>query len=130
MDNSIINVERRDFWLVDQSFPIVLKDFTDLKPIVAQMKQAVISNFQRDCGRLLDSVHEKPLVYFAGYGHQGAMVKVRTYLPGTLGRHEFYEAQSDLLFELNDIALEFDGAAIGLEAHFVGGGRTEFKGGH
>jgi len=130
VDNSIINVERRDFWLVDESFPIVLNNFMDLKPVVAKMKETVISNFHRDCCPSMDSVREKPLVYFAGYGHQGAMIKVRTYLPGKLGRHEFYEAQSDLLLELNDIALEFDGAAIGLEAHFVGGGRTEFKGGH
>jgi len=130
VDNSIINVERRDFWLVEKSFPIVLQSFVDLELVVAQMNKTVQANYDCDCGPVHDSVHEKPIVYFGGYGHQGASINVRAYLPGTLSRHEFYQAQSELLLNLNKIALSFNGAAVGLEAHFVGGGRRDLKGGH
>jgi len=130
VDNSLINVERRDFWLVEKSFPIVLQSFLDLELVIAKMDQTVKADYDCECGPVHDSVHEKPIVYFGGYGHQGANINVRAYLPGALSRHEFFEAQSALLLVLNKIALSFEGAAVGLEAHFVGGGRTDLKGGH
>jgi len=91
------------------------------------MDQTVKEFYDCECARIHDSVHEKPIVYFNGYGHQGASINVRAYLPGTLSRHEFFQAQSELLLKLNKIALSFDGAAVGLEAHFVGGGCTDLE---
>jgi len=127
VDNSIINVQRRNFWLVEEGFPLVLTSFINLNKVIIEMDEAVKEGFQEVCilGHQHDSVCEEPLVYFAGYGHQGAMIKVRAYFPGALARHEFYRARSNMLLKLNDIALSHQGAAIGLEAHFVGGGRAD-----
>jgi len=132
VDNSIINVQRREFWLVEQCFPLVLKSFANLNKVIVEMDEAIKEGFQEVCvlGSQHDSVCEEPLVYFAGYGHQGANVKVRAYFPGTLARHEFYRARSTMLLKLNDIALSHEGAAIGLEAHFVGGGRADSPDAH
>jgi len=129
VDNSIINVQRRDYWLVEEGFPIVLKTFTNLNKMVVEMDEALKEGFQEVCvlGSHHDSVCEEPIVFFAGYGHQGAMIKIRAYLPGRLARHEFYRARSNMLLKLNDIALSHEGAAIGLEAHFVGGGRVDSR---
>jgi len=125
VDNSIVNVQCRDFWLIDHKLPLYMTSFAKLRDVVSAMDRTLKAKVSEVAvqGTSLRhiNVFEEPVCYFAGFGHQGAEIHVRAYVNGRLNRHKFYEITSDILLALNDVALAFDGAAIGFEAHILSG---------
>jgi len=124
VDNGIVNIQRRDFWLLEHSIPLILPTFDVLGEVVGKMQEvleASVAQVAAGSPRERVNVHEEPVVFFEGFGHQGANIKVRAYIDGSLPRHRFFKARSDILLALNDVALGFQGAGIGFETHLVGG---------
>lgn len=135
VDDAIINRERRDFWRVEHSFQLIIPDFLLLPEVVKAMQDKLLEltkDVEPHQERMNLTVFEPPVVAFEGYGHQGANIAIRAYLDGTLSRHGFFQKRSEILLALSDVALNFDGAQVGLEVHWVGGGKggTGGGGGH
>jgi len=132
VDNGIINIQRRDYWLLEKTFPLIMPSFGRLGEVVeamdAVLKQKVAESTKRERPVPL-TLYEDPICFFDGFGHQGANVRARAWLDGSLARHEYYKVQSDILLALNNVALSFAGNGIGFETHLVGG-RTDAPAGH
>lgn len=134
VNSGIVNLQRRNFWLIDVKIPLYMPTFENLGEVVQKMddtlKEKVASNAIPRSAVKSISVYEEPVCFFEGFGHQGATIKVRAYVDGTLARHRFYEVRSEVLLALNDVAFSFKGAGVGFEAHILSGDTAAHGGGH
>jgi len=126
VSNGIVNLQRRDFWLIDQAFQVYLPSFEQLRDIVEAMDVMLKEKVAHEALPVTSiksfSVYEEPVCFFEGFGHQGATIRARAYVDGAMPRHRFYEVRSKILLALSDVAFSFRGAGIGFEAHIVSPG--------
>jgi len=124
VDNAMINLKRRDFWLIERSYPVMLESFEKLPEVLTKMQEVLDKMVKPHMAAkkiVKGGIYQTPLVYFDGYGHQGANVKVRAYVDGSMQRHDFYKLRSGILLALSDAALSTHGVGFGFEAHHISG---------